>query len=301
MRLLVLAAVVLAGCASGPRPSGLLFLAGREPGTLIRVDVAAGTAVERRLPQLSGGDPPYMVAFTGGRVVTFSLGRTSSLAPGLSDPRSLGEAWFFVPSATPGRVWNILRKRGSNVKFRGVREVTVDGRVTARRDAAVPGWPVGAVDAGIVVQRRVLAVWDPVRARVVRRLPADFPVAFHGALAASCADPCRAVHLTDTATGRDRAVPGRFAVPYEGAFSPDGRRLALPAAGGRVALIDVAAGTATLVPGARMSGEYKLLAWGSSGWLFYSVGAGRLGAWRSGAPARRLGVRVGTFVDMAAD
>ena len=92
-RMLVLAAVVIAGCGTQPRPvaetgpSGTLYLAGREPGTLIRVDAAAGTATTHRVPQLGGGDPPYMVAFTGGRVVVFALGRTSSLAPDLSDPR----------------------------------------------------------------------------------------------------------------------------------------------------------------------------------------------------------------------
>ena len=76
---------------------------------------------------------------------TFALGRSTSFAPDLSDPRSLGEAWFYVPSATPGRIWNILLRRGdpaTQVHFRGVREVTVDGRATFARRARVPGWPL---------------------------------------------------------------------------------------------------------------------------------------------------------------
>src|SRR3954452_21551540 len=129
-RALLLTALALTGCDSAtrpvaaPAPAGLLFLAGRDPGTLIRVDTASGAVSTRTgVRELGGGDPPYMVAFTGGRLVTFALGRTSSLAPDTGDARSLGEAWFFVPSATPGRVWNILLTPGSNVTFRGVREV----------------------------------------------------------------------------------------------------------------------------------------------------------------------------------
>src|SRR4051794_2820097 len=134
-------------------PSGLLFLAGRDPGTLIRVDTRAGTVSTQHVEQLSGGDPPYMVAFTGGRLVTFTLGRSWSLAPDLSDPRDLGESWFFVPSATPGRVWNLLLTPGSNVTFRGVREVGVDGTPTFTRRGRVPGWALAAVPRGLVLQR----------------------------------------------------------------------------------------------------------------------------------------------------
>lgn len=300
-RMLVLAAVALAGCGEAAAeqppaaPSGLLFLAGREPGTLIRVDTAAGTVTTRTgLRALGGGDPPHMVHFTGGRLVTFALGRATSFAPDLGDPRSLGESWFYVPSDTPGRVWNILRTPGSNVTFRGVREMTVDGRGTFVQRWKVPGWPVGATADGIVVQRRRLEVWSPVTRRLVRRLPATFPVAFSGTLAASCGDPCRTLYLDD------RPVRGRFAAPYAGAFSPDGKLLAVPWAKRRIAIVDVASGAVTRIPGARLAPAYKDLAWASSGWLFWNAGGGRLGAWRPGEPARDLGVRVGAFVDMTA-
>jgi hypothetical protein len=295
---LLLIALALTGCGSAPR--GVLFLAGRDPGTLIRVDAATGEVTTRHLKQLGGGDPPYMVAFTGGRLVTFSLGRTSSLRWDLTRPKSLGEAWFFVPSATPGRVWNLLLKPGSNVAFRGVREVTVDGRTTAQHRAKVPGWAVGAVDDGLVLEgRKTLVVWDPATRRIVRRLPALFPVAFRGDLVASCHDPCRAMFLSQP--GRERVVRLRWAPPYEGVFSPDGRLLAAPASGNRIGVIDVRSATVALIPGARTDAVYKRLAWASSGWLFYNAGHGRLGAWRPGEPARALGVRVGKFVDMAAD
>src|SRR5690349_23164734 len=133
----LLASLALGGCAASvpaaapEGPSGTLYLAGREPGTLTRVDTASGAVTTRSgVRQMGGGDPPYMLQFTGGRLVTFALGRSSSFAADLTQPRSLGESWFFVPSARPGRIWNILLTPGSNVTFRGVREVTVDGRVT---------------------------------------------------------------------------------------------------------------------------------------------------------------------------
>ena len=304
-RALVLAALTLAGCGETPRPAaqsaptpaGTLFLAGREPGTLIRVDVAAGTATTHHVKWLSGGDPPHMVAFTGGRIVLFSLGRATSLAPDLSDPRSLGESWYFVPSATPGRVWNILLER-HRYAFRGVRETTVDGRTTFARHARVPGWAVGAVPAGLLLQRNRLEVWDPRRARIVRRLPGPFLVAAHGSLVASCSDRCARVHLTDTATGAHATA--RFAGAYRGAFSPDGTQLAVRDEGGRVAVIDVTTRAVRVI--ARTGAiDYPLVAWASNGWLYYTAAGGTLAAWRPGAPARALRPRVGTVVDMAAD
>src|SRR3954449_4563251 len=195
-RMLVLAALALAGCGVAPRlaaapappppalagcgvaprlaagpaptPSGTLYLAGREPGTMTVVDAAAQTATAHTVPQLTGGDPPYFLAFTGRQLVTFGLGEATSFAPDVSDPRSLGESWFFVPSVTPGRVWNILLAHG-RYAFRGVREVAVDGTPTYARHARVPGWAFGAVDDGLLIQgRKGLEVWDPRRAKVVR-------------------------------------------------------------------------------------------------------------------------------------
>ncbi|MDA0180263.1 hypothetical protein OJ997_08150 [Solirubrobacter phytolaccae] len=301
--MLVLVAVALAGCgevAAEPppaAPSGLLFLAGRDPGTLTRVDAATRTVTTRRkLRQLGGGDPPNFVHFTGRRLVTFALGRATSFAPDLSDPRDLGESWFFVPSATPGRVWNLLLRRGgpaTQVYFRGVREVGVDGTPTFARRWNVPGWPVGAVDDGLVLSRHRLEVWDPGTRRRVRRLPGRFLVGLHRSVVASCNEPCERLYLDE------RAVPGRFA-PRRGAFSPAGTLLALPTPGRRIAVVDVVTGVTHHVPGARVDAGYPLLAWASSGWLFWNAGHGRLGAWRPGEPARDLGVEVGAFVDITA-
>jgi hypothetical protein len=300
MRLLfVVAALALAGCGDVARvrapagPSGTLYLAGRSPGTLTRVDTATGAVVVKTgVRALGGGDPPFMVAFTGGRLVTFALGRSTSFAPDLRSSRSLGEAWFYLPSATPGRVWNVLKTPGSNVTFRGVREVGVDGRVYLTRRWKVPGWPLGAVSDGIVVQRRRLEVWSPLTRTRVRRLPGTFPVAFRGNVVASIQGHRLFID--------DRAIAGRFDPSWMGAFSPDGLLLAL-SSGRRIAVVDVATGVVSSVVGARTDRLYGRLAWASSGWLFWTAGEGRLGAWRPGERARLLPATVGPVVDMTAD
>jgi len=298
-RLLLLFALLLSGCgaaAAGPvEPSGTLFMSGRDPGVLISVDAATASVHEREgVRQMSGGDPPYFVHYTGGRLVTFALGRASSFAPDLTHPKSLGEAWFWVPSATPGRIWTILRTPGSNVTFRGVREVGVDGRVLFARRWKVPGWPLGAVTDGIVVQRHArLEVWSPVTRKRVRRLPGEFPVAFRGNVVASERDGTLFID--------DRPIPGKFAMPWAGAFSPDGTLLALPATRQRVAVVNVASGMVSLIGGARTAKAYPSMTWASSGWLFWSAGGGDIGAWRVGSRARLLGVDAGKFIGMTSD
>jgi hypothetical protein len=83
---------------------------------------------------------------------------------------------------------------------------------------------------------------------VIRRLRGPFPVAARGSLVAWLTPHPRSLHLTDVRTGRDGRVaprPGyRFESTYEGAFSADGRRLALPVRAGdeqAMAVVDVAA------------------------------------------------------------
>jgi hypothetical protein len=309
----------LAGCGShaqaprrgtvSARPAGTLYLAGTSPGTVTVVNVWAGRARRLRLRELSPGDPPYLLYPTGGRIVVYGHSRTYAFGPSLREPaRSLGESWLFVPSATAGRVWLILLDR-HRFALHGTREVTVRGRTVFASGRRLPHWPVGAVPSGLLLQASRLEVWDPASGGVVRTLPGVFPAAIRGALVANCAPGCPVLHVSDTGSGEDvviRPLAGvRFVESYDGAFSPDGRLLAVPVAVGRhryrVALVDVDRRTVRLVPGARLANDYTLLAWASSGWLFFNAGHGRVAAYRPGTDgATVLPLRVAPFVEMEA-
>jgi hypothetical protein len=317
---------VLAGCGSAARqpravhrsadarPSGTLYLANaRHPGTVTIVDVARERTQTHRLSELSAGDPPYTLAVIGERVVVYGSDQTSAFDLGLHEPaKRLGEAWFFVPSATPGRVWLALLDPTSPATvraLRAVREVTVDGRTTLAHSARPPQWPLAAVDNGLLVQGKTLEVWQPTSGRVLRKLPGVFALATRHTLAVTCPRRCPALHVTNTRTGRDlRIEPGarfRFIESYDGAFSPDGKLVAVPAithdGHARVAMVDLARRRATLVRGATLARYYTLMAWSSTGWLFFNVGHRRLAAYRPGADrATLLPVRVQPFVDLAA-
>jgi hypothetical protein len=198
-----------------------------------------------------------------------------------------------VPSATPGRVWNILLEPRTDVRFRGVREVTVDGTTTFERLTHVPGWPLGAVDGGLLVQLRDgLSVWDPVTGKRTR-VPGTFPLGVRHDLVAACPQFCKAVHFTD-----GRVVRGPFDDAYQGAFSPDGKRLAVARESGRIIVIEGT--TWHYIPHAH-TGEYPALAWAESGWLYYGAGDHRVGAWRPGRPARTLDIHVAKFVSIVTD
>src|ERR671929_73167 len=105
---LVLGGLALCACGSSrsdPAPAGTLYLAGAKPGTLTTVDVIRHRVRTLRLRELAPGDPPYMIAMVGGRLVVFGHDHTYAVTPRLNRPRNLGKSWFFVPSATRGRVW----------------------------------------------------------------------------------------------------------------------------------------------------------------------------------------------------
>ena len=92
--------------------------------------------------------------------------------------------------------------------------------------------------------------------------------------------------------------PGvRVRLDGSGAFSPDGRRLALPVTArgeGRVAVVELGTGRWQL--GGRLSG-YRAVAWSPSGrWVYATVGR-RITAWApGGAPPRPLPIETGGTV-----
>jgi len=91
------------------------------------------------------------------------------------------------------------------------------------------------------------------------------------------------MHITDAADGSDRVVPHVRHVPweasYDGAFSADGRYLALPIKAGRaerVVLVDVRADTSRLIGGPRLATIYPLFGWAPGNTLYYVTGGGAL-------------------------
>jgi hypothetical protein len=145
------------------------------------------------------------------------------------------------------------------------------------------------------------ALWDPGRGRMLRRF--DRVLAASGStiawVAAACGPKPCLVHLSDLASGTDLqvAVPWR-APANRGAFSPDGRYVAVVFGGGdgagavtsaRAGVIDVAARRLLAVPGAVMGGGDVGLAvsWSADGaWLLVSARVSplteQLAAWRPG-------------------
>jgi sugar lactone lactonase YvrE len=190
-----------------------------------------------------------------------------------------------------------------------VREVTLAGMQTRASRRRPPRWPLAALRNGLVMQGSRLELWDPASGRITQRLPGVFPVASRDWRLVSCAAGCRVLHVSDTLRGTRGVIepaPGtRFTESYDGAFSPDGRLVAVPARDRhgtpRVAIVDLAHRTAMLVRGPRLARAYPLMAWSQSGWLFYNAGHGRLAAYNPlGVVARLLAVHVGPFVDIAA-
>jgi hypothetical protein len=299
-----------------------LVLAGA--GELWVVDVAGGTVRHRRLPQRSGGDPPYWIVRRGDKLVLWSY-QTLTLDPsGTAQPSTLvRDSWMFIPSAAPDRVWvGILDPKSPETERRlaAVREVAVDGRVTVG-DVPPPGgrWPVAATSSALAFQSHgsgqrgdQLELWNPLTGKVLRRLPGEFPVASHGDLLAWCRHSCARLHVTNVATGKELQVrPPAGATgfaPEKGVFSPDGKLLAVPVGTGptwQLAVVDVGAGTATRITGAAVQEDSIFVDWSASGEAVFLAG-GRRGdqrifVYRLGtASARRLSVKVGDFFGMAA-
>jgi hypothetical protein len=289
----------------------------RDGEPLVAIDLPAGEPRIVRGLALAGGDPLFRLVRTGGRLVYNGAGGTYAIDLDLEGgPQKLAEAWYFVPSATAGRVWLTFLDRDSPATvndLRSVAEMTVRGEVTARS----PGPPpcrgptvVAATTAALLCQgRNGMRAFDPASGEVLARIPGPFPLDTYGGLVAWCAQRCPRLHVTDVKTGRDTVVRpaegSSFEDTYEGPFSPDGSLLAAPVlTGGRarqVALVDVDEGTATIIRGSRLSG-YRNMTWASSGLLYFEAGRGRVMAYRPGwERATLLPFRLGAqILDMAA-
>jgi hypothetical protein len=326
---MVLAACMGAREAQAPPPPvasqaaahATLYLAG--DGELAVVDVEAETARVIPLEELAAGDPPYRIVRRGHDLVFYG-GPTYAVDLELrSEPRRLGSSWFFIPSATEDRMWLAYLDPESPETVRAlsaVAEITSHGVVTVPPTRPPGGrWPVAAVSAGLLFERRSggLELWDPARGRILERLPEASFGPTHGNLLAWC-DAENRLHLTDVLRGADRArlaPPPGFAVfrCWDAAFAPDGRTLAIPVSRrvdlrGRhaLALVDVGSGAARVVDGSTVPAGYVFVAWDSSGEQVFLTGGERgqqraIVAYRIGEErARQLAVDVPDFYGIAA-
>ncbi len=231
-------------------------------------------------------------------------------------------AWFYLPSTHPRRVWLTYISRDSaatDLRFRAVREVTATGHVTVPDVSAPRGWPERATRSGLLFRPRrgPLVLWDPRTRAVVNRLAGarlgDLGPVEEDTLA-SCVWPCDVLRLTDVRSGDQRRIAAparrRYEIPY-GAFSPDGRRLAVPIRtarrpGRELGIVELDSGATRVVPGSRVPRGYTLVDWSRDGRHVFLTG----GQWRSDRAivwyrpahrrATRVDVRTDAFYGMAA-
>ncbi len=284
------------------------------------VDVPEGHATNVDLPSFGGGDPPFSIAYTGGRLVYYGGSATYAIDGDLTgNPDRLGRSWYFVPAATPGRLWLTVLDPESPPTARdlaSLREVTVRGKTVVEQTAQPPceGPSVwGAVGKAMVCDgNRGLAVFDPITGDVIRRLSqASFLVAVSSERLAWCNSACSALNITDPAGKTDITVDtprsASFIGSDTGAFTPDESRLAVPVEprkgrGRGLAVVKVNDGTVELVHGARPASGPPM-AWSSTGEsLFFISGHGDLMEYRPASNALTNvygGFRGETVTDLA--
>jgi WD40-like Beta Propeller Repeat len=322
-RFLVLVSLLASGAAPAPvdapvssEPDGLLVMGvvGNERSRsavhgerAMVADPRTGATRARRLPGgtlcystvMAVGDRVLYSGHRGRRAVALSLPLTLS-----GPPRSLGASGTITPSATPGRVWLGRWTPGRKRSRVALREHDVDsGRTVPWTSALLPGWArlEGAIAGGFVIGHgRRLTLWDHRLDRPLRSVRDGWPIAAGGSRVALCGPRCRTLRVWSLAGERElRPPPGvRLPAGAEGAFAPDGGRLAVPVTvdgGQRVAVVDLASGRWTVVPGGALR-EYGAIAWSPSGrWLYFT--GRRLLGWRVGSPgAVRLPVDPGGTV-----
>jgi hypothetical protein len=265
-------------------PSSRVFFAW--PGQIIAVDVATGATDTVSVPTLHAGDPQVYLARIGDRLAYWGYDIYTLDPEHLDAPpvKIANGSWFFVPSATPGRIWAVWRDDRSSTPyhffFDHLREIDSTGNVTVDGTAHGDSWMDGAVSAGVLLETRDgLTVWDPEAGKVVAQLNASSAAATFGNTVVWCDNHCPQLHLTDVITGEDRTIdpPIGYLVfsAWDGVFTPDGSTFAVPVSstphpgpGGTqaVALIDVATGSVTgLVPGSASNAGCCQLSWDSTG------------------------------------
>ena len=279
---------------------------------IYQVTLPGGQVQRVPLGQLALGDYMKFIDVTGGHLVFLGPGGATYAVPTahLSErPRRLGASWYFIPSTSPGRVWLTkldTRSPATRRDLLGAQEVSVDGRVVTRGRSRPPCAGPTIVAAAwrtlLCQDRDELIAFDPQTGAVVDRLPGPFPLAAGGGLVASCGEPCPHLLVSDPAAGTrtalDHGAGWHWTAGYDGAFSDDGRLLAVPVEphgtpdhGGMpraVALVDLDTGAGHLIDGASTYADGPL-DFAADGRLFLTTREGDLLAYAPGdASAQRV-------------
>jgi hypothetical protein len=301
-----------------PRTAGLRLMLGGQRPAWLRVTTGKTEPI-RGLPRHDNGYQLIRVAsgwvalpFPGNGVSCDNCAPrpmpASYIASGSREATRLGAAVFVAPAATRGAVWLISYRAGAVMPAaRGTaQEFSVSGAARGPRRRLPRGYVIDqGTAAGLLLVPELSGrgavdyrLWDPVTRRASR--------SFQNVIAASagevawmpvCAERC-SVHLLNLDGGRRRviALPGRSQA-YAGAFSPDGKLLAIQVTatagvGGRakatrLVVTAVAGGTLTAVPGTTIGiGVGVDFGWqASSGRLVADAGlqdAWQVAEWRPG-------------------
>ena len=192
------------------------------------------------------------------------------IADGSREARRLGAAEFAAPAATGSAIWLVSYHAGAFMpSTKGTaQEFSVSGAALGPGRRLPRGYDIDqGTSAGLLLAPELTRagvvryqLWEPGTGRVSRSFPNVIAVS-PGQIAwmPACTARCT-VHVRDLAAGADRVIPlpGRSQA-YQGAFSPDGRLLALlvtartgadgHATAYRLAVAAVASGRLTAVPG----------------------------------------------------
>ena len=195
----------------------------------------------------------------------------------------IGTAGFTAPAAIPGALWLVSYGRGADMSTAvgNAQEISVTGATLGPRLRLPAGYMIDqGTRAGLLLVQALAGpspvryeLWDPGTRQVTRsfvNLIAAGPAEI--AWLPGCTAGCR-VHVLDLPGGRAEQIslPGR-SKSYDGAFSPDGRLLALlvtarvtragRAAATRLMVATVTGGRITAVPGTTVgSGNGVAFGW----------------------------------------
>lgn len=208
----------------------------------------------------------------------------------------LGRADTFTPSAVPGRLWlghwpGPPQKRWTNSPVEvALREVDGEGRISASEGTLLPRFTQLHAALGtrfVATEGRWLTVRAPGRSRPLQRIRDGWFIGAHGPRFAWCQGRCGSLSVAGAGGRLTLALPaGARWAGGEGAFAPDGRRLALPVeldGRRRLAVADLSSRRWTVVPG--KAGGYDTAAWSPSGrWLYFTAAERELRAWQPGSP-----------------